>query len=310
MICFENSCVTQTQKDQMLLNSMYESTVKIEHTYGSGSGVVLSHVTDGNGSKTLILTNEHVIDNANGISDIKITTNRREILSADEVRIAPKLMDLAVIYVNGTYGSPVVAASLGDFGPGADVMAVGSPFGLEGSVTKGVVTNFIVTDYIYNGTQYNSYNLVMTDSAINPGNSGGGLFLKENGKIIGIITFKIAGFAVDTAGFAIRFDEVSRLGTYDDWESINPYPKCEDGTQYAHCSNVTMGYYCSSVGNFVPNCQMCGCSEGYACDYTNDGIGPGLRECFYCKSPWVSNRDGTCCEPGSRWASPGRCVAG
>ena len=80
---------------------------------------------------------------------------------------------------------------------GTDVVAVGSPLGLQGTVTRGIVSAI---------RQVDGVKLVQTDASINAGNSGGPL-LTEDGKVIGINTLKIREDGVESIGFAVASDE-------------------------------------------------------------------------------------------------------
>jgi len=140
-----------------------------------GSGVVIS-------SEGIVLTNNHVIE---GADEIQVTLSdgsefRADIIGTD----APT--DLAVIRLVGVGDRSLSALSLGDDDDlrlGEIVLAVGTPFGLSGSVTMGIVSakgrgNVGIVDY---------EDFIQTDAAINPGNSGGAL-LNLEGELVGINT--------------------------------------------------------------------------------------------------------------------------
>jgi putative serine protease PepD len=140
---------------------------------GNGSGIVLT--ADG-----YILTNNHVVQ---GAASIIVRLGARN-ETARVVGTDPA-SDLAVIKVAAT-GLP--AASIGNSANlvvGQVVIAVGSPFGLDKTVTEGIVSALHRSNL---GTGAAAYtNLIQTDAAINPGNSGGGLF-DINGRLIGVNT--------------------------------------------------------------------------------------------------------------------------
>jgi len=137
--------------------------------HGVGSGFIVS--PDG-----YILTNAHVVDGAKEV-DVKLT-DRRE-FTARVVGIDPKT-DVALIKI-GASGLPVVhvgdpkAVKVGQW-----VVAVGSPFGFENSVTAGIVS---AKSRSLSGDSYVPF--IQTDVAVNPGNSGGPLF-DMNGDVVGI----------------------------------------------------------------------------------------------------------------------------
>ncbi len=160
---------------------------------GVGSGFVLS--ADG-----FIMTNAHVVDGADEV--IVTLTDKREF----KARIigADKRTDVAVVKVEAT-GLPFV--KIGDANRlkvGEWVMAIGSPFGLDNSVTAGIVSakQRDTGDYLP---------FIQTDVAINPGNSGGPL-LNLRGEVVGInsqIYSRSGGFM--GISFAIPIDEATRV---------------------------------------------------------------------------------------------------
>jgi S1-C subfamily serine protease len=155
---------------------------------GSGSGVVL----DATGR---ILTNAHVVEGAQSIS----------VLTPDGQRLTGTLVgldaatDIAVIAVDAT-DLPVPSYATSEPDVGELAVAIGSPFGLDGSVTAGIISGL--------GRSLNSevaplLDLIQTDAAINPGNSGGAL-VNGAGEVIGINTAILsASGANDGVGFAV-----------------------------------------------------------------------------------------------------------
>src|SRR5207249_7536013 len=152
-----------------------------------GSGFVIN----ANGH---ILTNNHVVDGTTEIT-VKLADGRE--LSAKVVGRDPKT-DLALLKVDAT-GLPVIP--LGDSSElqvGAPVMAIGNPFGLEQTVTTGIVS---ATGRVIGEGPYDDF--IQTDASINPGNSGGPL-INGQGQAIGVNTaiFSQSGGSVGI-GFAI-----------------------------------------------------------------------------------------------------------
>ena len=155
---------------------------------GMGSGVIYD--TEGN-----IITNNHVIENAESIS---VNYNGKS-YDATLVGTDPS-SDVAVVHVD--FGDDEVtpmehgdsdALQVGDW-----VMSVGSPFGLENSVSQGIVSALSRSTLLENSSGNTLYtNLIQTDATINPGNSGGALVDAE-GKLVGICTL----FSSDTESFA------------------------------------------------------------------------------------------------------------
>ncbi len=152
---------------------------------GVGSGFVIS--ADG-----LILTNNHVVDQADKIK-VKLADGKE--LDAKVVGRDPKT-DLAVIKVTGaTDLKPLTLGNSDDLNVGNWVVAVGNPFGLEQTVTAGIVSG---KGRVIGSGPYD--NFIQTDASINPGNSGGPL-INTRGEVIGINTAIIAsgqgiGFAI------------------------------------------------------------------------------------------------------------------
>ncbi len=148
-----------------------------EFEQGTGSGIILD--TDGN-----ILTNNHVVGEG---SRLEVTLADGTKLTARVVGQDP-LSDLAVVRVQ-TAPEKLVPATLGDSDSlrvGQLAVAIGNPFGLERSLTVGVVSS--VGRVRPSGVGRRSIpNMVQTDAAINPGNSGGPL-LNSHGEVIGINT--------------------------------------------------------------------------------------------------------------------------
>ena len=160
---------------------------------GVGSGFILS--ADG-----YVMTNAHVVD---GADELLVTlTDKREFKA--KVIGLDKRTDVAVVKIDAT-GLPAV--KLGDVNRlkvGEWVMAIGSPFGLENSVTAGIVSA--------KGRDTGDYlPFIQTDVAINPGNSGGPL-INMRGEVVGInsqIYSRSGGFM--GISFAIPIDEASRV---------------------------------------------------------------------------------------------------
>ncbi len=149
-----------------------------EGSGGIGSGVIL----DGDGN---ILTNYHVIA---GAVDIMVRTDdgssyEAEIVGTDESS------DLAVVRLKDVADvklTPIEIADSDDISVGEWVMAIGSPFGNEQSVSTGIVSALYRSTALQSTGGTSIYaNMIQTDAAINPGNSGGALVNAE-GKLIGI----------------------------------------------------------------------------------------------------------------------------
>jgi putative serine protease PepD len=145
--------------------------------YGLGSGIVLT--SDG-----YILTNYHVVEEG---QRFLVRFDKDTQLEAVIVGTDPS-SDLAILKVEATGLVPIEVADSNNVAIGEWVMALGSPFGLEKSVSTGIVSALFRSTTMESTTGLNIYaNMIQTDAAINPGNSGGALVNSE-GKLIGINT--------------------------------------------------------------------------------------------------------------------------
>ena len=146
---------------------------------GVGSGVILD--TDGN-----IITNYHVVE---GATSILVNTDDGQSLEA-EVLGADESSDIAVVkLIDADAAAKLTPIEVGDsdgLSVGEWVMAIGSPFGNEQSVSTGIVSALYRSTALTSSSGSSIYaNMIQTDAAINPGNSGGAL-VNDEGQLIGI----------------------------------------------------------------------------------------------------------------------------
>ncbi|MFG1706105.1 S1C family serine protease [Nonomuraea sp. M3C6] len=198
------------------------TVVMIQGQTGEGSGVVLSE--DG-----LILTNNHVVEGANqGGSGMTVKFSDGKTAKASVVGTDPAT-DLAVIRAEGVSG--LTRATLGDsdgLKVGDAVLAIGSPLGLDGSVTAGIVSALDRT--LSTGPEQRQQippgwgqqeesqgsagttigGAIQTDASINPGNSGGAL-VNAAGELIGINTAIASDAAGGGVGFAIPVNTAKQV---------------------------------------------------------------------------------------------------
>jgi len=170
------------------------AVVAVDTSDGSGSGSIIS--ADG-----LVLTNAHVVG-----SDTRVTVRLADgrTFDGDVVGYARDRIDLAAIRLRGnpTNLPTVTLAPAGSVRVGQRAFAIGSPFGLQGTLTVGIVSRIDL-----------DRGLIQTDAAINPGNSGGPL-LNSDGQMIGvntsIFTTSREGGNIGI-GFAIPTNEVEQF---------------------------------------------------------------------------------------------------
>ena len=167
--------------------SVVTITVTTPGGSGLGSGIVLS--SDG-----IVLTNNHVIaDAANDTGSLTVTTfdGKR---AAATIAAQDPAADIAVLRVAGLTLTPAPLGSADTLRPGDSVVAIGSPLGLSGSVSVGVVSA-LHRDITFNRSQQglsqqpseSLQDAIQTDAAINPGNSGGPL-IDAHGRVVGVCT--------------------------------------------------------------------------------------------------------------------------
>jgi S1-C subfamily serine protease len=167
---------------------------------GTGSGYVWDR-------KGRIVTNYHVVEKA---SQVKVTLADNTTWKASVVGVAPDL-DLAVLQIGADPEQlpPIMVGESHNLLVGQKVYAIGNPFGLDQTITSGIVSALgreirAVTGRTIRG-------VIQTDAAINPGNSGGPL-LDSAGRLIGMNTaiFSPSGASAGI-GFAVPVDEINRV---------------------------------------------------------------------------------------------------
>lgn len=151
-------------------------TVHAGNALGTGFAI---HTATPTGYRTAIITNEHVIAEAEGQGgpDIFVTHGYRRL----EARLWTWDVenDLALLYISEVFPKLDWASEQGHKPrAGEFVVAIGSPYGLEGSTTTGVISRI-----------YSNY--IQTDAAVNPGNSGGPL-LNRYGEVVGVVSYRLS----------------------------------------------------------------------------------------------------------------------
>ena len=201
-----------TLLDPLLRDLLGEPGMTPDRERGQGSGVII----DKNG---LVLTNAHVVERVDNVSVTLADGNILEgqVLGTDAVT------DLALVKIDDSTSS--VFAPLGnseDLEVGDWAIALGTPYGLEKTVTLGIVSS-LHRDINSLGFSDKRLDLIQTDAAINPGNSGGPL-INSKGEVIGINTLVRSGPGAGL-GFAIPINLAKTVSDQllKNGEVIHPY---------------------------------------------------------------------------------------
>ncbi len=224
-------------------------------TTATGSGIIISE--DG-----YIVTNNHVVDSSssNSYYELSKATSIKIKLNSDTygddatydatVVGQDSQTDLAVLKIEKTGLTAAEFADSDQAVVGEFVMAVGSPLGLDATVTQGIISA-VNREVESDGTKYTC---IQTDAAINSGNSGGAL-INSDGKVIGINTLKLSGTGVEGIGFAIPInsatDVISQLK--DHQKVLRPYIGITGinlDEQTAKKYKLEVGVYVKSVEDF------------------------------------------------------------
>lgn len=189
-----------------IARQLLPSVVSVELADGTGSGFVISDAG-------YVLTNHHVIAAAGSEGRIEVSFGDGERVGAEVVGSSPSY-DLAVLRVDREGLPAVVLGSSATVAVGDPVVAIGSPLGLAGTVTSGIVS---ATDRAVSAGgqgEASFINALQTDAAINPGNSGGPL-VDSAGQVVGVNSAIATAMGVPQSGniglgFAIPIDQARR----------------------------------------------------------------------------------------------------
>ncbi|GAA1481479.1 hypothetical protein GCM10009624_19190 [Gordonia sinesedis] len=165
-----------------VLPSVVSIDVTAGNEQGEGSGIVLTD--DG-----ILLTNNHVVSGSSGraASDVQVNFNDGSSAAA-RVLGADRISDIAVLKVDKSGLKPITVGTSKNLAVGQDVIAVGAPLGLEGTVTTGIISALnrpVSTSGPSGSGETSVIDAIQTDAAINPGNSGGAL-VNARGALIGV----------------------------------------------------------------------------------------------------------------------------
>jgi S1-C subfamily serine protease len=171
---------------------------------GSGSGFVFD-------DRGHIVTNNHVVAAAGGSGSVSVVGSNGQRLTAEVVGTDPN-SDIAVLRVTPSAAlRPLDLADLSATRVGEPVLAVGSPLGLSGTVTAGIISA-LDRQVTLGGTVRRA--AVQTDASINPGNSGGPL-VNARGQVVGVNTAiaTLEGGGSIGIGFAVPIDQAQQVAT-------------------------------------------------------------------------------------------------
>jgi 2-alkenal reductase len=154
-----------------------------------------------------VVTNNHVVQNG---SEVAVRFASGEVAQAEIIGVAPNY-DLAVLRIKNArqLPPPVALGSSSELKVGQSAFAIGNPFGLDQSLTSGIIS--ALKRRLPTSSGRESTNVIQTDTAINPGNSGGPL-LDSAGRLIGVNTAIISPSGSSAGiGFAVPVDIVNRV---------------------------------------------------------------------------------------------------
>ncbi|MGF1482753.1 MAG: S1C family serine protease [Opitutales bacterium] len=177
-----------------LADNLGEAVVLVETPVGLGSGFVID-------AEGYVITNDHVIAGENEITVTVFVKRPKELerMRFENVRIVASnsVMDLALLKIEDTEGRSFSVAPVGQSSrlrAGQRVFAIGSPLGLDRSVSEGIIS---VKNRPIGGRLF-----IQTTTEISPGNSGGPLF-NLRGEVVGVNNMKVVGMGAEGLGFAI-----------------------------------------------------------------------------------------------------------
>ena len=236
--------VTIQGYEAVVQNTFFGQVTSIESLQGSGFVV-------GYQNSTYIVTNYHVV---NGASNITVTFSDGDSYPAS-VKGTDQYRDLAVLSVSAPASEFHPLELLGTTAGvtvGETVYAVGSPFGLSGSMTAGIVsqTGRTITE---STNEVTIPDVIQFSAAINPGNSGGPL-LDASGEVVGITTAAVSnseglGFAIPAGTVARELHSLISTGTYSSHPDLGIKSSTDVNYQLARAagSNVTYGVLVEAV---------------------------------------------------------------
>lgn len=227
-IQYSKKPVQKVYSTKQIVDLNDEKIVLIETNNGQGSGIIIA--------KGLILTNQHVID---GASEATVTLNNGEQYKVEGVVESDEKKDIALLKTTKIFKTSGVSIRTSSKGlsKGEKVVAIGSPVGLQNTVSEGIISSF---------RNLNGVSCIQTNADIDNGSSGGGLF-NNSGQLIGITSSGIDSGSANL-NFAVTSDEfvpmvnkyISR--THKSIESSFPLPsKPLPSTQDPVLGDIALG---------------------------------------------------------------------
>ena len=242
---YAGSVVTIQGYEVLTQNTFFGQVSSIESV--QGSGFVVQY-----GNSSFVVTNNHVID---GVTNITVTFSDGNSYPAS-VRGRDQYRDLGVLTVSAPPSEfhPLrLLATPSGVSVGETVYAIGSPFGLSGSITAGIVSQTGRTIAESTNNQVTIPDVIQFSAAINPGNSGGPL-LDSSGEVVGITTAAVSssqglGFAIATGTLARELPSLVTAGTYNLHPDLGVESSADMTYQLAGTvgSNVTYGILVEQV---------------------------------------------------------------
>ena len=189
---------------QVVARAASSNPLAEEEGEGGGAASGTGFIWDNDGH---VVTNNHVVQNG---SEVAVRFASGEVAQAEIIGVAPNY-DLAVLRIKSArkLPPPVALGSSTELKVGQSAFAIGNPFGLDQSLTSGIISALKRRLPTSSGREIS--NVIQTDTAINPGNSGGPL-LDSAGRLIGVNTAIISPSGTSAGiGFAIPVDIVNRV---------------------------------------------------------------------------------------------------
>lgn len=212
-----------TSVDKVYGSTVIISAYKNKQQVSTGTGFVYKKDKD----KAYIMTNNHVIDNADSV---EVEFNDKSEKIEAKILGGEVYADIAVLTIDADEVEEIVEVGKSeDLKLGDTIFTVGSPMGItyKGTVTKGIVSGKErMIGVSVSNTSTNDYymNVIQIDAAVNPGNSGGPL-CDVSGKVVGIISLKIVQDEVEGMGFAIPIEDALEYAEAieEGGEIVRPY---------------------------------------------------------------------------------------